>query len=329
MRHLILLTLISIAPFVSWAQTDLVAKKEIPLDEKAQEGWTPKLKLSTNVSLQSSKQVVGQTDGDTYTIGGKIESAMNHKKDTKEWRNSLDYAGATTRTASLPRYVKSSDSLKFETTYLYGLESMPKLGPYVKGSAETAVFKGEDVRAKTVTYSGTGINSVTADSYRLTDGFKPLTTKEAVGFFYKFIDRKNTKLEARMGLGGVQVSADGQLYVKKADDTTVTLDTLESYSQSGLEYGLVWTGQWNETSSYSLTADFLTPFGTDIKAGKPCDDCKDLELTNVDIKASASTKVSDWATLAYEYKALKQPQLFNKFQIQHGLVLNIVYDVFK
>ena len=45
----------------------------------------------------------------------------------------------------------------------------------------------------------------------------------------------------------------------------------------------------------------------------------------VNIKASVSTKINGWATLAYEYKALKQPQVLDKFQIQQGVVLNISY----
>jgi len=141
------------------------------------------------------------------------------------------------------------------------------------------------------------------------------------------IDRKNSALEIRAGFGAIQVSANNQHRVK--DDKTagvVVIENIYSFDQKGLEYGLSWTGKWNATSDYSLTADLLTPLGEDIPVGDICANCSDSELTNIDIKAKIGTKISNWATLSYEYKAIKQPRLLDRFQILHGFVLNIVYE---
>lgn len=302
------------------------------VNEKLQEGWTPRLKLSSNISISSNSNVIGQTNGESETFGGKLDSGLVFRAGNNEWRQGLLFDVATTRTPAVPRYVKSIDSLKYNTMYLRNLESMDWLGPYVSASAETSAFFGEDVRSEKKTYvddvDGT-VYATNTETFRLTDGFNPLVTREALGFFAKAIEKKNTLLEFRLGLGAIQVQADDQFSVSGvADNGDIKVKRLESFEQVGLDYGLVFKGKWDKKSDYAISADFLTPFGQDVNPGKPCEDCSDLELTNVDVKAKVSTKIYDWATLAYEYKAIRQPQLQERWQIQHGFVLNFVYDVF-
>ena len=100
--------------------------------EEVKDGWTPKLKLKSNISIGSSQSVVGQVDGDSTTLGVSLDSGLDYKSGQNEWRQELKYSGATTRTPSLPRYVKSADELNYLSTYLRKLESMPNLGPYFR-----------------------------------------------------------------------------------------------------------------------------------------------------------------------------------------------------
>jgi hypothetical protein len=66
----------------------------------------------------------------------------------------------------------------------------------------------------------------------------------------------------------------------------------------------------------------LTPLGEDDEQGR-----SGVELTNVDVVAKLSSKLYDWASVSYEYKAKNQPQLLDKWQIQHLLVLNFTHTV--
>ncbi|MCB9025322.1 MAG: hypothetical protein H6625_03320 [Bdellovibrionaceae bacterium] len=320
-----------------WAQeplrkiTNIELQSQDPLDEKLPDGWHPSLKIKANVSVGSSKSVVGQTDGDSNTMGGKLEAALIFKELQNEWRQSLNYSGATTKTASLPRYVKTSDELKYSTIFLRSLKSYPMIGPYARAEARTSVFKGEDVRSENKTYviQDTSTNLGIHNTYRLTDPFIPLTTQGSVGFFAKILERKKTQLEVRFGLGAINVKTDKQLRLKDDSKTEdiIELSVMNDLSQVGFEYGVIFKGKWNEASEYSLTADFLTPMGTEIAVGKECYGCNNWGLTNIDFKVDLSTKVCEWMNITYEYKALRQPQVLDDFQIQHGFVLTFFYDI--
>lgn len=312
------------------AQEESVTLKEpIAISNKLKEGWTPRLTFSGNFSLNSNQQVIGQPDGDSVTIGARINSSLIFKQQLNEWRQQLFIEGSTNRNPSLSRYVKSSDGFKYTSTYLRSLESYPWLGPYARASVETNLFKGEDVRPEPHTYVKDSQTLGTFEVFQLTDSFKPLTTKEAVGIFAKVIDKKNMRVEVRAGLGFLQIAADGQLQVRSVDKdtTTVMIDEIESFQQTGLEYGFEWSGQWNAQSSYALETDFLTPFSDSSSSTQDCIDCSDIELTNIEIKAAISSKITSLVNISYEYKATKKPRLLNAFQIQHGVFLNISHNL--
>ncbi|MCB0390646.1 MAG: hypothetical protein KDD58_05125 [Bdellovibrionales bacterium] len=317
------------------APVTITDAKQADTNKKLKDGWHPKLKIKTNLSLGSSQSVIGQTDGDSKTLGASIDAGLDFKSGRNEWRQELKFSGATTSTPTLPRFVKSSDELGYSTIYLRSLASYPHVGPYARAEAKTSAFKGENVTAQAKTYlyklnETTNINLGSYEVFRLTDPFVPLTTKEAMGFFYKAIERENTSLEFRLGYGAIQVKTKDQYRLDDDSNTVnvIEVTSLESASQSGVEYGFVFKGKWNETSEYSFVGDFLTPLGVEIDSGKECEDCSTLELTNIDLKFSLTSKVNSWATVSYEYKALKQPEVLDQFQIQHGLVLNFIYDVF-
>lgn len=314
------------------AEGKLTLKKEQPEAKVKEEGWHPKLNLGANISFGSSSNVIGQTDGDSRTYGANLDGAINYKKEQNEWQNALKIKGATSRTPALPRYVKSNDELDFTSIYLYSLESYNWIGPYVRAKAKTAMFVGEDVRSEQVTYqkqtrTGAVQETVTGDSIRLTDGFKPLSTKESVGFFAKFIDEKEKKFIARLGLGALQVDASGQ-YIVKDDEATaniIEVVELQSYTQTGIEGGFEFSNTIDKKTSYKLTFDFLTPISPDLEAG---DDRSDLEMTNTEVNFKLTSKVYEWMSFNYDYNLKSEPQLLpNKIQEAHLLSMSFAYTL--
>lgn len=330
LKHATLTTLILFLTSSALAQLETVTpKKPLVASENLQEGWHPSLKFGGNFSLGSNSHVVGQTDGDTITLGSTIEGGLIYKKALREWRNKLNWLETISRNPTIDRYVKTNDNLKIESIYLRGLEKYPRIGPFVKLSAETAVFKGEDVREKEVTYQirrrNQSIDTVTANSLRLTDGFRPLTTKESVGFFAKIVDREKVKLEARLGIGAMQIAADRQLAVKDDGKTAdIEVEELKSIDQVGTEAGLELAGQFDEKSSYSLTTEFLTPLS---RGSDKVRDKNNFERTNIDITGRLQSKIYDWASLSYELKIKRQPELIDEYQVQHFLLLNFSYSL--
>ena len=309
---------------------NLTLQREIASDEKIPRGWTPKLKVSGNISFGSSDNVVGQQNGDTTTLGANINGGWNFRSDQHEWRNTFRFQGATSRTPNIPTYIKSTDELSVDSIYLFSLEDIPWLGPYVRVNAETQVFKGEDIRENVVTYSiarqGGEAREFTGQSLRLTDGFAPFNTKQSVGAFAKIINEEKQKLEARLGVGALQVNARNQLAIANNRATPVIeVRELESYEQAGFEAALTYSGRIDEKTSYHLGGEVLIPIVKNLEEG---DDRSSLQLTNYEVLAKLTSKVYDWLSLDYEYRIRKQPQLIEKNQIQHLLLVNMSYSIF-
>lgn len=307
----------------------------LPLSAFSQEasrpvGWKRSGNLGVNLSFSSSQDVVGQTNGTSQTYGLNIRSSLNHFTTQGEWRNELNVTGATTKTPNVPRFVKSSDELRVATTYLYSLESYPKIGPYAKAEAAAPMFAGEDVRSEPKTYRITNLDgsssSRTETSIRLTEGFKPLTTKESVGFFYRPLQEERLKIETRAGLAALQVAASGQYAVKGVNTAgEVEVNELNDVSQAGLELALSVKGKANENSTYELGAETMTPVINNKESG---DDRDSLRLTNVDVFAKLSSNLTTWASFGYDYKLKIQPQLVDRSQQIHMFVINVNHNLF-
>ncbi|MBX3020918.1 MAG: hypothetical protein KF799_04515 [Bdellovibrionales bacterium] len=321
----------------AWAQTNIAGSREsVFRDPSAADGprvlgWSRSGSLGVNISLSSSQDVVGQTNGSSQTYGSQIKGNLNHLREVDEWKNELALRQSTTKTPNVPRFVKSDDEMKLTSMYLYFLPSNPKIGPYVRAEAAAPIFKGEDVRADVKTYrlkhlDASSPDSVTSGtSLRLTDGFKPLTTKEAVGFFYRPVHNEKLHVETRLGFAGQQIAANGQYAVSGVNAAgEVEVKELENVSQAGLEAGLSVKGKVDEKTTYELGADTLTPFINNKAAGDRRDAWR---LTNVDGFFKLTSKVTDWASFGYDYKLKIQPQLVDRAQQIHMVVINITYPV--
>ena len=315
------------------AQTPLTIKDQKQLASpkdatKNKNIWSPQLKLSSQLQFGSSQSVIGQVDGDTTTIGFNLDSGLNYLEGANDWRQTLTYAGATSRTPSLPRYTKSADELNYRSLYIYKFKETKSISPYFDVSLKAPVFKGEDIRAETITYQNLSTGDIlVSDTFRLTDGFKPLTTRQSVGAISEIIKKKNQSMLVRLGFGAIQVQADDQLVIDDNADTANVIEVrpLKSYSESGIEAGLEYKGKWDKRSSYAFKLDILYPISPEKEAG---DERSDVDLTNVDAQLTLSSKIYDWASVEFISKALRQPLLLNDWQIQNNLQLKFTYDIF-
>jgi len=298
--------------------------------DKRKLGWSKEAKIGANASFTSNENVVGQTDGSSQTYGLNLNIKANRLRELDEWRNEFTLIESTTKTPSLPSFTKSGDELKLSSIYLKALESHPKIGPYVKAEGAAPIFKGEDSRAKIVTYrirhKDQSVESIQGSRLRLTDGLRPLTTKESVGTFWKILEGESLKIEGRVGLGAMQVQADGQYSAGTPDSNgDVPVRALRNLSQAGFEAALGLRGKVNDHASYEIGVETLTPVINNKQSGDKRDA---IALTNLDGFAKYTTKIYSWASLSYDYKVKMQPQLIERAQQTHMVVLNISYSVF-
>ena len=293
-------------------------------------GWTHKGNVAANATLASSQSVVGQTDGSAESYGLGVKTSHVWADELNEWRTTGVYDGSLGRTSSTPRFVKSADDVRVDSTWLGGWPIGPNSGPYARLGAQTAFFAGDDARPAPVNYlishrDGT-TQTANGDALRLTDPFRPLTLKESVGWFWKPIDTKEFRLDLRSGPGAEQAFAEGQFAITgAAPNGDVSVTELRNLSQIGLEGAVAIRGDLNERVSYEATVESLTPFVSNKDAGDPRDPWR---LTNFEASAKIAAKVAKWASVSYEYRLVSRPLLVDVAQQSHRALFNIQYDFF-
>lgn len=289
------------------------------------EGLATRLSVGANVSLSNNDSVVGQTDGSTFSLGLSFDSAADYNHAKHEWRTTLSLGEGLTRTPILPEFVKSRDALALESIYLYHM--IPSFGPFGRLSLATSLFRGTDVRPGPVTYliarTDGSVDPLLADHLTLTGPFRPLTLKESVGPFYRPFSAERFNLELRAGLGGRQTVADDQLAVgDDADTPEIEVATLEDFQQVGIEGVMaIWGALSEKTVTYRVGIEAMVPIAY---STLPADDTRSsFDLTNIEIGAQLSFKLVEWASLDYELKAIREPQLLDEFQVQNNLLLTL------
>ncbi len=299
--------------------------------ERGQVRHERKASLGANISLSSNDNVVGQVDGSSQTYGVNMEAGFQRITKRSEWRRDFSLVGATTRTPSVPKFIKSKDELNLSSIYFYSLESRPNVGPYVKASAKSPLFKGEDVRPDVVTYrfleADGSMRTALGDSVRLTDPLRPAHLTGSVGALYRPIQEPGLKVETRLGLAGMRISANGQYAVKEVNEAgEVVLEALSSVEQAGVEAVVTVEGRLQEKSTYQLSLEALTPLINNAEEG---DDRSAWELTNIIGSFKLTSPVTSWAALTYDYQLKLQPQLVRGPQQSHMLLLSLNYSLFE
>jgi hypothetical protein len=329
---LVLLAALALAPSPALAlDKDYIVKPKFDdKEDKVGEGWTLFAQAGSNVSLSTSTNVVGQQDGTSFTFGLSVAARLAFLRSGHEWRNILGLTELESSTAATGRLVKTTDSFKFDTLYLYHPKRIPWLGPFARLGFETSILPGYDTRTSDVVYRVKFLDGTTADSlpkaiFHLTDSFKPFSLKESLGAFAKALDRKDLTLEVHLGLGSRETFADGQLVTNDDKDTKniIELDEIESYTQIGGELAILMNGTLLEDRlSYAISVESLLPFySSGTNAGKNV-----LDLTSLEIGAKLSYKVTSWASLSYELKAVRLPKTLDAFQVQNLLLLAFSYS---
>ncbi len=292
-------------------------------EEKKKDGVEWSINAGATLNFTDNRQVIGQQDGSAFTFGFKMDAGVTVRDSGHEWRNTLGVLAGVTRTPALPEFVKTQDNLEAESIYLYHVTDW--FGPYARFAWQTPMFRGTDVRAEPTDYTITNLDGtttdVTASRLTLTDAMSPSRLKESIGLFAQPIRQEPVSVEVRLGAGGRHVLADGQLAVTDDEDTPVVeVSELDDVHQLGAEAALeIWGGFEEGRLTYKFTAEAMTPFlHNDLPAG---DDRSSFELTNILLKAALSAKVVEWASVDYEFRAVREPQLLDAFQIQNQLLL--------
>ena len=310
------------------AQKPKFVPKQVPSTDAFVPGWNPYVTFGGNLNFSHSSSVVGQLDGASWTIGATINSGLEYNHKGHQWITTFDVLEAFTYAPPLSELVKSADQVQFKTVYYYRLPSAQWTGPFALGQLDTTLFEGEDVRpGNDNVWVKNGKIVKKGHRIKLTESFEPLNLKEVIGWFARPYSSKSFQWQFTTGLGAYQVFADGQMALSDDPDTPqIEVVDLKSYTQLGSESGVEFKGILaNDKFSYRAYAIAMIPvYNPDNDTGK-----SNLHMTNLDMGVKLSFKLLSWASLVYEFRAVRTPQLIDKFQLQNNLVLSFEYTPVK
>ncbi|MBW2734074.1 MAG: hypothetical protein JRH20_16930, partial [Deltaproteobacteria bacterium] len=281
-------------------------------------GWDASLTLGASAALANSTSVVGQVDGTTFSLGAQLVAGLDYIKGEHEWRNVLKLSETVSRTPVVDEFIKTVDLLDVSSIYLYHIKPLPWLGPFARLRLKTQLFPSYDVRPQTVIYSIAG-GTLTANELQLAKSFKPLSLRETAGLFAKAVSRKTFNVEFKLGFQASQTFAENQLAIDDDDATPeIEVKVLEDVIQGGPSVGVLLRGKITEKRiSYYFDAETMLPV---INNKDETDDRNAVDLLNVEIEAGLSVKVFDWMSVDYTFRALREPQLLDKFQVQNNIL---------
>jgi len=296
-------------------------------------GWDPALSASANLSMSHNKSVVGNVDGLSLSAGLMVNGSLVYlgPKKIHEWRNNLSWGLGTTRTPALPKFVKSLDSLGFDTMYLLHVPKAPWFGPFAGFEMGTSIFPTKANYAADVTVTRNPLEGdaetetvASLGDVDLTKAFAPTSLRESVGVFARPVEKEPIALEIRTGVGAWETFVrDG--YTVDADnstDTEIVLNQMQDSVQFGGEFNLTATGAIAQNVSYTGRAAIMMPFVHNVET-----DLSGHELFNYDFEILIGVKLAQWASLDYQFKAYRVPLVYEGWQIQNGLLLSFTANL--
>ncbi len=305
------------------AKTDAADKVE---GSERIEGWNPGIAIGASFNLIDTRQVVGQQDGTTITIGGGFDAALEFNTGMHEWRNTLIASAGVSRTPAIDEFIKTIDGLAFESIYL--LHVIEIFGPFARFGVNAQMFPANDIRPSPVDYVVANLDGSTSNftgrRLELTDPFQPTTLEESLGVFVQPIRIPEIQAELRAGLGARETFAEGAIAITDDDATDPVEATVldDSYMVGGEAVANAWGFlDPGKRISYTLGAGVLFPFVTsDLPPG---DDRNLVDLITFQGLAGVNVKLFDWAALSYRLVVNRQPLVVDEWQISNNLLVTI------
>jgi hypothetical protein len=313
---------------------DLIASNSLSTEtlpnNKVLQGWDHFWRIDSSLRFVDNSNVVGKQEGTTIDFGFGTRLDFDFGHGGNEWRNNLTLNANFTRQPVLDRFVKSADLLAFESLYLYHLQQHPQMGPYASFALRTSLFPDYDVRPATSTYiivHKGGAESRSARDLKITNAFDPILLKQSVGWFLHPYRSPALMTEIRTGLSARQVAAQNALAIRDNPATPeVEVIELSSFSQMGAELVTLANGSLaSDKLHYRLHFDAMLPFLQ--SALEPGDRRNAWDLLNLEAGVKLSFVLAAWASLDYEYRMVREPQLLDKVQNAHTLMLHFNYDL--
>lgn len=316
------------------------AAKQAGRAAEREDGWDGNLSLGASLNFTDNQNVVGKPSGFSLTVGGRIDGETTYVKDRHQWSFRGLWSETFSRTPSAERFVKTKDNFELHSAYHFFVQEW--WGAFGSVGLNTNVFPGGEVTGERVDFrvtrlDGTVENRPNGHVLRTTDPFRPMNLAQTFGLFARPLDREPIHLEFTGGFGAREVFAKDQVTVTgrvsagERDDPDATRDLvraqeLEGYVQGGAVFTARANGQLKESRvSYDTGMEVMFPL---LRNPDPVTQ-NTVDLTNLDVWARLSFQLVEWASLDYEFRLRRRPQLIDAYQITNSLLLTFGYTAFE
>lgn len=297
--------------------------------DKKKEGWDNTLSIGATINMVDNRNVVGQNEGSTWTLGGALKGDTKYKKGAFEFRGSLNIGENFTRSPVIPEFLNTADAFLIDANVYYNLLSW--MGLFARAEFNTNLFNNYFATAEDAVFAidrGNGNIETTEprDRLLLKDPFGLMIFKQSTGAFARPYSKKYLDVEFRLGAGAREVVANGQIAVKDNKDTAdvIEAEELNNFVQIGAEAAMVIQGTLvKDRVAYKSSVETLFPFYNSINP----QDKSVLELTNVEWMSQISFKLVEWASLDYQVRVVRQPLIVEDWQVQNSLLLTFGYTL--
>ncbi len=297
-------------------------------------GFNPRLAVSASLNFNHANNVVGVDNGLTFNGGFLLDGGFYYlgEKRQHEWITSMTWGMGYTRTPTLPVFFKSLDALNVETMYLWHTPKAPWFGPFAEFRLTSALFPGKTYSATDVDVVRTDLDGSTStesiaalDPIDLTDSLAPTTLRESIGAFATPVEKEKLRVEIRAGVGAWESLVRGGYLVDDNDETdTLELTQMQNSVQVGAEFNIGLSGTLNKGVTYSAFGAIMQPFAHNAET-----DLTGVQLMNVEAGATLGVQLWEWASLQYQFSAVRIPLVYDGWQVTNGLLFSFNLSLVK
>ncbi len=299
---------------------DILGAGEVALAPENLQGFDVNLIVGGSIGFNQADNVVGKAEGQVVDIAAFIESVAGFLED-----NHFGYGRANIEIGGRLRlpdrpFVPTVDEINLDLLYAYRLT--PWFGPYVRTSLETnmvTAYQEFDQPTTVRRYDKQGeLVSESSEAEleaEIAKPFSPIELDFGVGGRLDFSAGFWLKFTTRLGLGFRQVFARELYVVESLRSGVAEIRQVDNVQQYGGEAAVILEVVPLHWLSFKADASFLVPFD-------------DYTEPFIDLRASATLRLSSIASLIYTLRLKDDPSLIDKTQIDQTLILRFAYRLF-
>lgn len=273
--------------------------------------------LGGDANLGSNRNVLGAVDGETYAFRAFVDAKLGAEIFASPLILRLQVEEGMSKLPDLP-WQTSDDRIDLDGLYVYHLK--PWIGPYLHGSVEANALETRryfDNPTDVDILDSTGAMRERlrgADNLLLRGPLGLTNIQEGTGLNLRLLKVPYLEMTTRMGVGARHRLSGHLLQLTSEPDAVVqTYQLVPSIHRVGVEGGLLVVARVSQWATGVVEIDGLVPIG-------------DVIDTVVNVEANLAVKITEYVSINYVMRYLRDTSLSRNNQLEHNLRLRFSFQ---